>query len=171
MNTYQPYQSQAPASTYIPTANPYAGMQSVGVQAQPVQRTTAQCSGIQQNTAQVVPDNVGCLLGRPVSSREEFLAVPTDLYGNPMYFPDLRDGVIYYKRLNPNTGESELGAFYTAAAWQQMQSQQASQTVQAQPTVSLDDFNSVLQRLNELEEWKSKLVLPSVSKQTVKKGE
>lgn len=171
MNAYQPYQSQVPTNTYMPTASPYTGIQSVGLQPQSVQRNPAQYSGMQQSTAQVVTDNVGCLLGRPVSSREEFLAVPTDLYGNPMYFPDLRDGVIYYKRLNPNTGESELGAFYTAAAWQQMQSQQANQTVQAQQTVSLDEFNNVLRRLNELEEWKSKLVLPSVSKPAVKKGE
>lgn len=171
MNTYQPYQSQIPTSTYVSTASPYAGMQNVGVQTQPIQRNTVNYSPMQQNTAQAMQDNVGCLLGRPVSSREEFLAVPTDLYGNPMYFPDLRNGIIYYKRLNPNTGESEIGTFYTAAAWQQMQAQQTAQTTQPAQTVSVDEFQAVVERLKELEDWKSKLVLPSTNKPTVKKGE
>lgn len=174
MSVYTPYTAQPGNGTYMPqTVNPYGGMQTVGVTSpmQNVQPNTVQYSAGQRNTAQVMQDNVGCLIGRPVSSREEFLAVPTDLYGNPMYFPDLRNGVVYYKRLNPNTGESEIGAFYTSAAWQQVQAQQTAQAAPVAQTVSLDDFNAVLKRLNELEEWKSKLVLPSVSKPAVKKGE
>lgn len=50
------------------------------------------------------------LLGRAVSSVEEAKAVPSDLNGNPMYFPDLAHNAIHMKVFNPQTG---AGDFYT----------------------------------------------------------
>lgn len=101
----------------------------------------------QQPVQQSAQDG-GWLLGRPVSSREEFLAIPSDLYGRPTYCPDLRSGVIYCKRLNPDTCESYVQEFYSPEAWRQIQAQQAQQT--AAPTqqyVPIEEYNALVHRL------------------------
>ena len=111
----------------------------------------------------------GWLLGRPVSSREEFLAIPSDLYGRWTYCPDLRSGVIYCKRLNPNTCESDVLEFYSPEAWRQMQAQQAQQT--AAPTqqyVPIEQYNTLVHRLDELEKWQKSFSKPTAA---AKKGE
>ena len=48
---------------------------------------------------------------RPVTSREEALAMQTDFLSAGMIMPDLAHGVIYLKRFNPNTGASDLMEF------------------------------------------------------------
>ncbi len=122
----------------------------------------------------VQPDLSAGLLGRPVSSREEFLAIPSDLYGRPIYCPDLRNGVIYYKRLNPDTCESEISEYYSPDAWHAMQQAQAAQQAQMQaamPTqqyVSVDEYNQLVDRLNKLENELKKSAKPVP---TAKKGE
>lgn len=98
-----------------------------------------------------------------------FLAIPSDLYGRPTYCPDLRSGVIYCKRLNPDTCESYVQEFYSPEAWRQMQAQQAQQT--ATPTqqyVPIEEYNSLVHRLDELEKWQKSFSKPSVA---AKKGE
>ena len=101
-----------PGAPYVPqqAVNPYGGMGTVGLatplpnaQMQQAQQRPQPMNG-QQPVQQTAQDG-GWLLGRPVSSREEFLAIPSDLYGRPTYCPDLRSGVIYCKRLNPDTCE------------------------------------------------------------------
>nr|DAO23315.1 MAG TPA: hypothetical protein [Caudoviricetes sp.] len=126
---------QIPGTPYVPQqpVNPYGGMGTVGLatslpnpQMQQTQPQRPQPMNGQQPVQQSAQDG-GWLLGRPVSSREEFLAIPSDLYGRWTYCPDLRSGVIYCKRLNPNTCESDVLEFYSPEAWRQMQAQQAQQ--------------------------------------------
>ena len=109
-----------PGAPYVPQqpVNPYGGMGTVGLatplpntQMPQAQQQRPQPMNGQQPIQQSVQDG-GWLLGRPVSSREEFLAIPSDLYGRPTYCPDLRSGVIYCKRLNPDTCESYVQEFY-----------------------------------------------------------
>ena len=129
-----------PGAPYVPQqpVNPYGGIGTVGLatplpntQVQQMQQQRPQPMNGQQPVQQSAQDG-GWLLGRPVSSREEFLAIPSDLYGRPTYCPDLRSGVIYCKRLNPDTCESYVQEFYSPEAWRQIQAQQAQQT--AAPT-------------------------------------
>ena len=122
----------------------------------------------QQPVQQSAQDG-GWLLGRPVSSREEFLAIPSDLYGRPTYCPDLRSGVIYCKRLNPDTCESYVQEFYSPEAWRQMQAQQAQQTAApAQQYVPIEQYNALVHRLDELEKWQKSFSKPTAA---AKKGE
>lgn len=113
------------------------------------------------------PQDGGFLLGRPVSSREEFLAIPSDLYGRPTYCPDLRSGVIYCKRLNPDTCESTIETFYSPAAWQQLQAQQVPATP-PQQYVPLEQYQALVQQVNELEAWRKSFSKPTSA---AKKGE
>lgn len=50
------------------------------------------------------------LLGRAVSDIAEARAVPSDLNGQPMFFPDLSHNAVHMKVFNPQTG---AGDFYT----------------------------------------------------------
>ena len=166
-----------PGAPYIPQqpVNPYGGMGTVGLatplpntQMQQAQPQRPQPMNGQQPVQQSAQDG-GCLLGRPVSSREEFLAIPSDLYGRWTYCPDLRSGVIYCKRLNPNTCESDVLEFYSPEAWRQMQAQQAQQT--AAPTqqyVPVEEYNALVHRLDELEKWQKSFSKPAAA---AKKGE
>ena len=166
-----------PGAPYVPQqpVNPYGGMSTVGLatslpntQMQQAQPQRPQPMNGQQPVQQSAQDG-GWLLGRPVSSREEFLAIPSDLYGRPTYCPDLRSGVIYCKRLNPDTCESYVQEFYSPEAWRQMQAQQAQQA--AAPTqqyVPIEQYNTLVHRLDELEKWQKSF---SKSAATAKKGE
>jgi hypothetical protein len=155
--------------------NPYGGMGTVGLttslpntQMQQGQPQLPQPMNGQQPVHQSAQDG-GWLLGRPVSSREEFLAIPSDMYGRWTYCPDLRSGVIYCKRLNPNTCESDVLEFYCPEAWRQMQAQQVQQT--AAPTqqyVPIEQYNVLVHRLDELEKWQKSFSKPAA---TAKKGE
>lgn len=44
---------------------------------------------------------------RPVTSREEALATPAD-FMRPLLLPDFAHNCVYVKRVNPNTGASEI---------------------------------------------------------------
>ena len=166
-----------PGAPYVPQqpVNPYGGMGTVGLasplpntQMQQAQPQRPQPMNGQQPVQQSAQDG-GWLLGRPVSSREEFLAIPSDLYGRPTYCPDLRSGVIYCKRLNPDTCESYVQEFYSPEAWRQMQAQQAQQT--AAPTqqyVPIEQYNTLVHRLDELEKWQKSFSKPTAA---AKKGE
>lgn len=48
---------------------------------------------------------------RPVTSREEALAVQTDFFSPGTLMPDMAHGVIYMKRFNSNTGSSDFMEF------------------------------------------------------------
>lgn len=76
-----------------------------------------------QNTRQSYPPVQGGMNGgwgnpsqpgftcRPVTSREEAVAVQVDFYGPGTIMPDLGHGMIYLKRFNPNSGASDFLAF------------------------------------------------------------
>ncbi len=70
-------------------------------QAQPMMDNLAQLRQQQQQPM---------LLGRAVSDIAEARAVPSDLSGQPMFFPDLSHNAIHMKVFNPQTG---AGDFYT----------------------------------------------------------
>lgn len=98
-----------PGTPYVPQqpVNPYGGMGTVGLstplpntQMQQAQPQRPQPMNGQQPVQQSAQDG-GWLLGRPVSSREEFLAIPSDLYGRPTYCPDLRSGRKILYRCRP----------------------------------------------------------------------
>lgn len=67
---------------------------------------------------------------RMVGSKEEAVAIPTDLSGAFMVFPDVSHNRVYVKRLNPATGGSDLFEFMPATA-----------QVEAQ-YVTVDDFKA-----------------------------
>lgn len=50
-------------------------------------------------------------VSRPVTSREEALAVQADFFGMGTLMPDLAHGVIYLKRINQQTGGAEFYEF------------------------------------------------------------
>lgn len=81
------YQSYTPYQPY----NPY----QQGSYAQPQQTMQPQSS-------------FSC---RPVTSREEALAMQTDFLAAGTIMPDLGHGIIYLKRFNPNTGASDFLEF------------------------------------------------------------
>lgn len=173
MNYYST-QAAAPYILQQPVA-PYGGMGTVGAavplpaapmpQARP--QTQQPMSG--QQPVQQPAQESGWLLGRPVSSKEEFLAIPSDLYGRPTYCPDLRRGVIYCKRMNPDTCESYVEEFYSPEAWRQIQAQKTQQPVApAQQYVPIEEYNALVHRLDELEKWQKSFSRPTA---TTKKGE
>lgn len=84
-----PYQNYYPMGYQMPV---YPG------QAQPMEQ-------MRQNQIQQP-----ILLGRAVSDIAEARAVPSDLNGQPMFFPDLSHNQIHMKVFNPSTG---AGDFYT----------------------------------------------------------
>lgn len=63
---------------------------------------------------------------KPVTSREEALAMQTDFLAAGTIMPDLSHGVIYLKRFNPNTGASDFIEFAC-----QQQKENAMQFVQS----------------------------------------
>lgn len=64
--------------------------------------------GYQQQTAPQPQSSFSC---RPVTSREEALAMQTDFLSPGTVMPDLSHGVIYLKRFNPSTGSADFHEF------------------------------------------------------------
>lgn len=120
-----------------------------------------------QPTPQNGYNRPNALLGWPVGSKEEALAAPTDLSGQPMYFPDRAHGAVYFKQLDFQTGASAQDVYYNAAAWQAMQAQLqqvAQPALAAQPAgqyVPIERFDALAKRLSELEEWRAQLEGPA----------
>lgn len=50
-------------------------------------------------------------ISRPVTSREEALAVQADFFSSGTLMPDLSHGIIYLKRINQQTGGAEFYEF------------------------------------------------------------
>lgn len=94
-------------STYMPAQQPYQPRQEYAPQLsqQPIQP--------QQMPQQTNAQGFAC---RPVTSREEAVAVLADYFSPGTIMPDLGHGCIYLKRFNQNTGASD---FYEFALVQQ----------------------------------------------------
>lgn len=60
-----------------------------------------------QNGLQAAQEAFIC---RPVTSREEAIASPSD-FMRPVLMPDIGHGTVYLKRFNPNTGASDILEF------------------------------------------------------------
>lgn len=74
---------------------------------------------------------------QPVGSLEEARAVIADPFSAGVLMPDLAHGVIYLKRVNPQTGASDFAEFRAG-------------TVDAEPEfVSFSVFNSTVEKLRE----------------------
>lgn len=84
--------------TYMPTQQQYQPRQDY---MQPMAQQPVQPP--QQNT-----QGFSC---RPVTSREEAVAVLADYFTPGTIMPDLGHGCIYLKRFNPNTGASDFYEF------------------------------------------------------------
>lgn len=84
--------------------NPYMGypMQQ-GQQSQQAQPVMPQ--------VQSQPAPTSGYICRAVASREEALAVPSDIMGTSLIMPDIAHGMIYMKRFNPQTGASDFADF------------------------------------------------------------
>lgn len=63
---------------------------------------------------------------RPVTSREEAVAVPVDFLGPGTIMPDFGHGMIYFKRFNPNSGGAEFFDFSVQATPQTQQNAPAA---------------------------------------------
>lgn len=68
----------------------------------PVQNSTM------QNVPQQANNGFAC---RPVTSKEEAMAVQVDFFGPGTVMPDIGHGVIYLKRFNSNTGSCDIFEF------------------------------------------------------------
>lgn len=74
---------------------------------------------------------------RVVGSREEAVAIPTDLSGAFMVFPDVSHNRVYIKRLNTTTGGSDFFEFVPAMA-------------PAEPQyVTVDDFTAFKEEISK----------------------
>ena len=66
---------------------------------------------VQNAPAPQMAQQGGGFITRPVTSREEAVAVQVDFLGPGTLMPDLGHGTIYLKRFNPNTGASDFFTF------------------------------------------------------------
>lgn len=129
---YDPYQT-APAQ-FAPQM-PFNQRQSMAAQCYPQQQIAPQTQTGGQ-TAGFSPAS------RPVSSREEAMAVGADFSGAPMIFPDMAHNTIYVKRWDMNSG--------TAVFAEYGPKEPVPQT--PPPTyATLDDLKALSDRLNKLE--------------------
>ena len=80
--------------------------------------------------AQTPQQGFGC---RPVTSREEALAMAPEYFGPGTIMPDLAHGVIYLKRFNQNTGASDFFEFVA----------RAPETEKPIQYVTIDDLNAL----------------------------
>lgn len=88
----------------------YYPMQGYQMPVYPGQAQPMMDSMAQMRQQQMQPQQQPILLGRAVSDIAEARAVPSDLSGQPMFFPDLSHNAIHLKVFNPQTG---AGDFYT----------------------------------------------------------
>lgn len=65
-----------------------------------------------QNIPQQTNNGFAC---RPVTSKEEAMAVQVDFFGPGTVMPDIGHGVIYLKRFNSNTGSCDIFEFVAQA--------------------------------------------------------
>lgn len=103
----------------------------------PVQNATI------QNVPQQANNGFAC---RPVTSKEEAMAVQVDFFGPGTVMPDIGHGVIYLKRFNSNTGSCDIFEFVA---------QQPKQEAPVQ-YVTKEEFDSLRAELEKLKGKKVK---------------
>lgn len=96
------------------------------------------------------------LLGRAVSDIAEARAVPSDLSGQPMFFPDLSHNAVHMKVFNPQTGAGDFYTFSLPSA-----TSQASKPIRpaaAQRYAMADDVEALQAQVQGLREDVSRLM-------------
>lgn len=76
---------------------------------------------------------------RPVTSREEAVAVTVDFLGPGTIMPDFSHGMIYFKRFNPNSGGAE---FFDFSVQPPPQAKQSAPIAQGYAQVTQKSINS-----------------------------
>lgn len=104
--------------------------------------------GYQQNQAcqqgqnYMIQQNNSGYICRPVTGREEAVAMQVDFLGPGTLMPDFPHGIIYFKRFNPNTGAADFAEFRLAPPQPEPKPAQG---------VTMDDFNALADRVRKLE--------------------
>lgn len=124
----------------------YPGYSAFPQPLQPMQQGQPMFNGYQQPQMQQMQPQQQTPVGftcKPVTSREEALAISVDFFGPGTLMPDLAHGMIYLKRFNQNTGSSDFMEFAYSEPRQEMQSSQRYATE--------EQLQSVINRLERLE--------------------
>lgn len=96
----------------------------------------------QQGQNYMIQQNNSGYICRPVTGREEAVAMQVDFLGPGTLMPDFPHGIIYFKRFNPNTGAADFAEFRLAPPQPEPKPAQG---------VTLDDFNALADRVRKLE--------------------
>lgn len=100
---------------------------------------------------------------RPVTNREEAIAVPADFSGAPMVFPDLSNSRIYLKRWNMQTGSADFEEFARVPP-------ASNEPQKPVAFASLEDFQTLQDTVSALQEEIERLKKPAFNGKTVKKN-
>lgn len=143
-----PYVNYAqPSYGYGQAFNPYQTMPQNGSQA------SVQSIPMQQSVVSAPVSQPGFVC-RPVASKEEAKAVPTDFQGNILVMTDFPNNAIYTKALNPATGSAQFETYQRV-----IEQETSDQTV---PTVNVPDYSAVFSafgdQLNQITERIDELV-------------
>lgn len=90
----------------------------------------------------MIQQNNSGYICRPVTGREEAVAMQVDFLGPGTLMPDFPHGIIYFKRFNPNTGAADFAEFRLAPPQPEPKPAQG---------VTMDDFNALADRVRKLE--------------------
>ncbi len=90
----------------------------------------------------MIQQNNGGYICRPVTGREEAVAMQVDFLGPGTLMPDFTHGIVYFKRFNPNTGAADFAEFRLAPPQPEPKPAQG---------VTMDDFNALADRVRKLE--------------------
>lgn len=133
--------------------NPYPGVYP-GIY-NPGQNMANQPGGQSIGQPQVNNQSAGYVC-RPVTSREEAVAVTVDFLGPGTIMPDFGHGMIYFKRFNPNSGGAEFFDFSVQPPPQaQVQQQTAPATPAYDPREDIEGLRNEFSVLRgELDEMK-----------------
>lgn len=157
-----------PYPTYYNPYNAYQVAQS-GAQAfqQPTIYSPSQSLSQPQQTASMgQQNNSPSFICRPVSSREEAIATPTDFNGGILVLTDFYHGMIYTKMLDPKTGSSVFSDYQYIPPQQQTISQPETGQVQYAPFAYVERLENEIKGLREELEEAKKLT----QKEQIEKG-
>lgn len=112
---------------------------------QPMYSGQAQMDMQSMRQNQMTPPQQPMLLGRAVSDIAEARAVPSDLNGQPMFFPDLSHNAIHMKVFNPNTGAGDFYTFNLAQSGPQAAQKPVQRPAAAQVRYATADDVDMLQ--------------------------
>lgn len=141
---YYPY-------TNTPMYQPAFGQPMTGGMDQQRQMPMQPMPTMQPQVPQPVQPQQGMLLGRAVSDVAEAKAVPSDLSGQPMFFPDLSHNAVHMKVFNPQTGCGDFFTFTLSQPTGHDPQKAMQRPAAAQVRYALaDDFDALQGQFNSL---------------------